>query len=101
MHILSLPNVSKLYSFYAHLASMDVKSGQTVMKGTQIGVAGGSGSGRDDNYGTHLHFAIIDTLKTNGGYDGYSTKFSGDKVEHKKMTFYNPIYVIEHNALPE
>ena len=90
-----------VYSFYAHLASMDVKDGQPVMKGTQIGIAGGSGSGRDDNYRTHLHFAIIDTLNTKGGYDGYSTKFSGNKVVHKEMTFYNPVYVIENNALPE
>ena len=90
-----------VYSFYAHLASMSVKNGQLVNKGTQIGIAGGSGSGSDNKYGVHLHFAIIDTLNTKGGYDGYTTKFSGNKVKHKEMIFYNPIYVIDNNALPE
>lgn len=89
-----------VYSFYAHLGSLKVSKGQTVSKGTQIGVAGGSGYGKNNYYGTHLHFAIVDTLWTSGGYYGYATWFSGNKVAYKGVTYYNPVYVINNNRLP-
>lgn len=89
-----------VYSFYAHLASVKVSVGQTVGKGTQIGVAGGSGNGSNSAYGTHLHFAIVDTLWTSGGYYGYATWFSGNKVTYGGVTYYNPVYVINNNRLP-
>lgn len=89
-----------VYSFYAHLSSLKVSTGQTVSKGTQIAVAGGSGNGSNSTYGTHLHFAIVDTLWTGGGYYGYATWFSGNKVTYEGVTYYNPVYVINNNRLP-
>ena len=87
------------YSFYAHLASINVSNGQHVSAGDRIAVAGGSGSGNDHLYKTHLHFAIVDTLKP-GSYYGYATKFSGNSVRFGDVTFYNPRYVLQNGRLP-
>lgn len=89
-----------VYSFYAHLQSVNVSVGQTVAKGTKIGVAGGSGYGSNNRYGTHLHFAIVDTLWSRGNYYGYATYFTGNKVNFRGVTYYNPLYVINNNCLP-
>lgn len=93
-------NGKTIYSFYAHLASLNVSKGSTVSTSTKIGVAGGSGNGKNDNYGTHLHFAIVDTLWSNGGYYGYATSFTGNKKYYDGVTYYNPIYIISNNNLP-
>lgn len=90
----------RVYSFYAHLSSLNVSVGQTVSAGTQIAKAGGSGYGRNQYYGTHLHFAVVDTLWTSGGYYGYATAFSGSKVTYRGVTYYDPVYVVNHNKLP-
>lgn len=97
-HILS--NGKKVYSFYAHLSEVKVKVNQQVNTNTQIGVAGGSGYGKNNYYGRHLHFAIVDTLKTSGNYYGYATRFSGNKVTYQGVTFFNPVYVINNDRLP-
>lgn len=89
-----------VYSFYAHLSSINVSVGQSVNKGSTIGAAGGSGYGKNNNYGTHLHFAIVDTLWTSGNYYGYATYFTGNKVNYKNVTYYNPIYVVNNSKLP-
>lgn len=89
-----------VYSFYAHLARITVSQGAQVSVGTQIGVAGGSGYGKNQYYGTHLHFAIVDTLWSSGGYYGYAPKFTGNKVKYSNVTYYNPKYVIEYDMLP-
>ena len=93
-------NGRKCYSFYAHLSSVSVKNGQSVNNQTKLGVIGGSGYGKNNYYGTHLHFAIVNTLWSNGNYYGYSTKFSGNSRTYGNVTYYNPKYVVEHNALP-
>ena len=88
---------STVYSFYAHLKSYSVSKNDVVKKGAQIGVVGSTGSSVS---GTHLHFSIMNTLNTNGGYVGYVTQFSGDKVTYSGTTFYNPVYIIKNNKLP-
>lgn len=86
-----------VYSFYAHLRNIYVKNGQTVAVGQNIAVAGNTGS---STTATHLHFAIVDKLWSNGGYYGYATSFSGNKVTYGGVTYYNPSYVISYDKLP-
>lgn len=40
---------------YLHLATIAVKAGQKVSQGAIIGATGGSGFGRENHYGAHLH----------------------------------------------
>jgi murein DD-endopeptidase MepM/ murein hydrolase activator NlpD len=62
---------SKLFAFYAHLSRADVKEGQSVKLGQQVGLTGNSGNastmrGKDQ----HLHFEIRTTAITGRGLDG-------------------------------
>ncbi len=91
----TLGDGNTVYSFYAHLASYCVSSGTTVSKGTKIGVMGSTGN----STGTHLHFAIANTLKS-GSYYGYGNVSSGNKVTYSGVTYYNPAYIISYNKLP-
>jgi len=84
-------------SFYAHLKSYSVAKNQNVNKGASIGVMGNIGSSTS---GSHLHFSIMNTLNTSGGYYGYATSFTGNKVTFEGTTFYNPVYVIANGKLP-
>jgi murein DD-endopeptidase MepM/ murein hydrolase activator NlpD len=43
---------------YLHLSRIDVAVGQEVKQGQIIGLSGGSGLGKEDGYGAHLHFSI-------------------------------------------
>lgn len=88
-----------VYSFYAHLSSYSVSKGQSVSKGTKIGIIGKTGSAS----GVHLHFAVVDTLWTNGKYYGYGSYFNGssvNKVTYSGVTYYNPYYIIKNGKLP-
>lgn len=89
-----------VYSFYAHLSSINVFNGQKVSKGYRIAYAGGSGYGSNKHYGTHLHFAVVDRLNSRGSYYGYATYFTGNSVNYNGTTFYNPVYVVNNNRLP-
>lgn len=93
-------NGKTIYSFYAHLSSLNVREGMAVSRGTQIAIAGGSGKGSNNYYGTHLHFAIVDTLWSSGRYWGYATRFSGNSVRYNNVTYYNPLYIINNAKLP-
>ncbi|MGA1869572.1 MAG: NBR1-Ig-like domain-containing protein [bacterium] len=69
----------KIYSLYAHLKSIEVgiAIGNKVYKGEKIGVMGGSGYGKQDNWDVHLHFEIKDASVTDnpsgtGLYWGYT-----------------------------
>jgi len=88
-----------VYSFYAHLkkGSTVVQKGNSVSAGEKIAVFGNTGS---SSAGAHLHFAIVDTLWTGGGYYGYVPYFSGNSTTYQGVKYYNPHYVIEHNKLP-
>ena len=92
-----MKNKKVVYSFYAHLQSYSVKKGAAILRGAKLGVMGNTGS---SSRGKHLHFAIVDKLSSTGGYYGYATKFAGDKVNYKKTTYYNPVYVIQNDKLP-
>ena len=43
---------------YLHLSRIDVQPGQAVKQGQVIGLAGGSGLGKENGYGAHLHFSF-------------------------------------------
>jgi murein DD-endopeptidase MepM/ murein hydrolase activator NlpD len=48
-----------LVSHYLHLDTITVRPGVRVLAGTIIGTVGGSGFGKDNHYGFHLHISII------------------------------------------
>lgn len=89
-------NGKTVYSFYAHLDRI-TRSGGTVTKGTQIGVMGNTGS---SSKGAHLHFAVVDTLWSGGGYYGYVPSINNSKGTYSGVTYYNPHLVIANDALP-
>ena len=68
---------SKIYSTYSHLDSYESKlyEGYKVASGEKIGVMGGSGYGKKDTWGIHLHFEMKTEAVTgspkNGNYWGY------------------------------
>jgi murein DD-endopeptidase MepM/ murein hydrolase activator NlpD len=43
---------------YLHLSRIDVQPGQVVKQGQVIGLVGGSGLGKENGYGAHLHFSF-------------------------------------------
>ena len=43
---------------YLHLSRIDVLQGQEVKQGQIIGLVGGSGLGKENGYGAHLHFSF-------------------------------------------
>jgi murein DD-endopeptidase MepM/ murein hydrolase activator NlpD len=43
---------------YLHLSRIDVTKGQAVKQGQVIGLAGGSGLGKENGYGPHLHLSF-------------------------------------------
>jgi murein DD-endopeptidase MepM/ murein hydrolase activator NlpD len=43
---------------YLHLSRIDVTQGQEVKQGQVIGLVGGSGLGKENGYGPHLHFSF-------------------------------------------
>lgn len=86
-----------VYSFYAHLSSRYVSKGNSVRCGTHIGNYGNTGSA---SAGTHLHFAFVDTLWSNGSYYGYVSGMGNNKATYGGVTYYNPMYVIKYNRLP-
>ena len=43
---------------YLHLSRIDVVAGQQVKQGQVIGLSGGSGLGKENGYGPHLHLSI-------------------------------------------
>jgi len=81
------------FSFFAHLGSISVRTGDRVNRGQEIGRRAA---------GQHVHFAIVDTLWSAGGYDyvGYAPGFSGDSTRFNNITFFNPSYVLRNNRLP-
>lgn len=48
-----------LVSHYLHLDTITVRAGVRVLAGTIIGTVGGSGFGKDNYYGNHLHISVI------------------------------------------
>jgi murein DD-endopeptidase len=43
---------------YLHLSRIDVQKGQEVKRGQVIGLSGGSGLGKENGYGPHLHLSF-------------------------------------------
>ena len=85
-----------VYSFYGHLAGYTdlPEVGASVSCGDRIGTMGNTGT----STATHVHFAVYKE-KT---FDppGRAYQFFGNTTVHNSITFYNPKYIIEHDALP-
>ena len=75
-----------LTTLYAHLASWQVKVGDTLQAGDTIGVGGNTGR----SFGAHLHFE----MKYHGNYIDPSTIFN-----FEEGTFQNALIVIEPNEM--
>lgn len=89
----TLSNGTKVYSAYAHLDSMSVKSGTKVKAGKKIGVMGNTGN----STGPHLHFTIFD-IKSESPY-GYGTSAAVNGVAtYNGRKFYNPIKFINDSG---
>jgi murein DD-endopeptidase MepM/ murein hydrolase activator NlpD len=90
-------NGKTVYTLYSHLDSYasGITVGKECSKGAKLGVYGATGAVT----GRHLHFAVF-TGYSSSPY-GYVSWFSGNKVTYGKITFYNPIYVIENGKLPQ
>jgi len=91
-----LENGAKIYSLYAHLASIasTIHEGDSINKGVKIGVMGGSGYGTTDYYGIHLHFEIKDQPITKnpsglGLYWGYMPSNPDSYGYHDPNAFIN------------
>lgn len=58
-NLVKIKHPNQLYTWYAHMSQLNVKSGQEVTKDTQIGVSGNTGlhTGPSDK-GYHLHFEV-------------------------------------------
>jgi len=64
-------HVDRLYAFYAHLDCIEVKQGQTVKRGQQLGLTGESGNARGMPASQqHLHFEIRTKPLTGLGLSG-------------------------------
>ncbi len=48
-----------LVTRYLHLSNIRVRPGVRVLAGTIIGEVGGSGFGKEDHYGDHLHLSVL------------------------------------------
>lgn len=60
-----------LYAFYAHLARVDVRAGDKVTKGQQLGLTGDSGNARGMAAADqHLHFELRSRAWPGRGLDG-------------------------------
>ena len=92
-HNLNGTTVKTLYSHLSNYNSCPAV-GQTVSKGTQIGVMGSTGN----STGPHLHFAIY-TGSSNNPY-GYASSSGSNKISYGGCVFYNPYYVISNGRLP-
>lgn len=87
-------NGKRFYTFYGHLASINIGKGAKVSKGQKIGIVGNTGK---SSTGKHLHFAI--TTQLGSGTYGYGS-VNGNVGVKNGYKFYNPHYVIENNKLP-
>ena len=78
-----LKNGNVMYSTYSHLStiSSQVKKGYKITRGEKIGVMGGSGYGKSNYWGVHLHFEMktrpVTGAPLHGSYWGY-TPYSAD-----------------------
>lgn len=81
----------KYYSYYLHLASYKNKT--NVEKGEAIAVMGRTGTASN---GEHLHFALTNTLVSDGSISGYyrvndvKTRFNGDYIDYDGIRYFNP-----------
>ena len=69
----------KIYSLYAHLASIDgaMKAGAKITKGQRVGEMGGTGYGKSNHWEVHLHFElktapVLHNPSGSGKYWGYT-----------------------------
>ncbi|MGN0478567.1 MAG: M23 family metallopeptidase [Hominenteromicrobium sp.] len=86
-----------VYSLYSHLADWKdlPEEGAQVKLGERIGTMGSTGTSGS----VHLHFAVFGTYQRSP--KGRATIFTGNKTVYEGQTFYNPKYIIEHDALPD
>ena len=103
-----IDHANGLFSFYAHLADVPKNSDgvelkenkkcgtadQTcnILKNQQIGVMGGTGSGKSNTYPEHLHFGVLEMKNCNNTGKGYYPEHPGihgivDPWRHFERTF--------------
>jgi murein DD-endopeptidase MepM/ murein hydrolase activator NlpD len=63
--IQAVQKVAGGWVIYAHLSKLNVKAGDKVVKGQQIGLSGNTGN----SSGPHLHFEMRDNIRWSAGKD--------------------------------
>lgn len=63
--IQAVQKVAGGWVIYAHLSKLDVKAGDKVVKGQQIGLSGNTGN----SSGPHLHFEMRNNIRWSAGQD--------------------------------
>ena len=82
-----LPGSNKIIqTLYAHLDARQVRPGQLVARGQQIGTIGTA----NGNYLAHLHFEAIESLSQEAGMPGYHPTSTMNRIDATKLIAEHP-----------
>lgn len=87
-HLLNPENKTYFYSTYCHMSSISVETGDVVNANSTLGIVGGSGWGKPDEYPPHLHVCVF-TGRPETNPSGYSSGEKNMTLEAASQGKYN------------
>ena len=87
-HLLNPENETYFYSTYCHMSSISVETGDVVNANSTLGIVGGSGWGKPDEYPPHLHVCVF-TGRPETNPSGYSSGEKNMTLEAASQGKYN------------